>query len=241
MGKKRIKTAKRAEELKQAKLTRKRNRKIITVSVASAVLVLILIIAIVSGIERPIVFKYDKGAYIDPETQKTYCPADTSTYLIKTECYPDNFYGKMDGNNVYTIPGVKNKEWLVRQLSDDLYQLYYEESVHLPSISEFKANGLYLFVDAPLIFNRVEITEKAVLDNVVSLLTGGEKTELLEDFKESYSIRFFSDEYEHMYYCVEYIVVESGSYFYDHLSGSYIYANGLLDSYLDELRENSGE
>ncbi len=239
MGKERNTLKKLAK--KQAKLDKKRRIRNAVVIAVCAVIALIAVIAICVPKNEGVVFKYKKGAYVDPTTDKTYCPADMSAYLIKTEFYEKNLYGYMDGDKVYKIPGVKNNKWLVRRLTADLYELYYEENELLPSISEFEPTELYLFVDAPLILYREEIKNETELDNIVSILTSGESVEDPGEFIETYSIRFVSEKYSHMYFCFEYVITESGSYFYDHLSFSYIKANGVLDGYVASLKENSGE
>lgn len=240
MGKNKKNSLKR-ERNQKAKLKRQRRKRLTLIIAFAALIIAVTVVAIIVNNPPERVFKYDKGAYIDPDSGKTYCPADTSAYLIRTEFYKSNYYGKMDGDRVYTIPGVKNKSWLVRKLTDDLYQLYYEESVTLPTISEFEAAGLFLFIDSPLIINREEITDKTKIDSIVSLLTNGEKLEKIEGATEIYSIRFVSEKYGHMYFCFEYVMTENGSYFYDHLSFSYIKSNGILDEYAASLKENSGE
>ncbi len=226
---------------KQARADRRRREKNTVIFVVCGLMLFFAVIAIFPTIRDERTFIYDEGAYIDPSNGKTYCPADMSAYLIKTEFYEDNLYGTMKGDKVYTIPGVKGKSWLVRCLAEDLYQLYYEENVLLPNISEFEPNVMYLFVDAPVIFYREEIKDETELDNIVSILMNGEKTEDPGEFDEAYSIRFVSEKYGHMYFCFEYVITESGSYFYDHLSFSYIKANGILDGYVESLKEQSGE
>ncbi len=226
---------------KQARADKKRREKNTVVFVVCGLLAFFAVIAIFPSIRNERTFIYDEGAYIDPSSGKSYCPADMSAYLIKTEFYEKNLYGYMGKDKVYTIPGVKGKSWLVRRLTKDLYELYYEESALLPSISEFEASEMYLFVDAPLILYREEIKDKTELDNIVSTLVNGEKVENIGEFTETYSIRFVSEKYSHMYFCFEYVITENGSYFYDHLSFSYIKANGILDGYVESLKENSGE
>ncbi len=233
-------THKKNSEMK-AKLDRKRREKNTVVFVICGLILMFAVIAIFPSIRDERTFIYDKGAYIDPSSGKTYCPADMSAYLIKTEFYEKNLYGYMDGDKVYKIPGVKGNKWLVRCLTADLYELYYEENELLPSISEFEPNEMYLFVDAPLILYREEIKNETELDNIVSILVSGERLENVDEFIETYSIRFVSEKYSHMYFCFEYIITESGSYFYDHISFSYIKANGILDGYVASLKENSGE
>ncbi len=243
MSKKKARNTLKKEAAKKAKLDKKKRTQRLSVIIAIAVIAVIAMIAIFMPKSNGVIFKYKEGTYIDPTTDKVYCPTDTSTYLIKTEFFKNNYYGKMGKHKVYTIPGVKNKDWLVRQLTDDLFELYHEESVHLPEISEFEATELYLFVDAPVIFYREEIKNESEIDNIVSILTNGEKVndEDTGEFLETYSIRFVSEKYDHMYYCVEYVITESGSYFYDHLSFSYIKANGILDGYVESLKEQRGE
>ena len=240
MSKKKARNTLKKEAARKAKLDKKQRKNVIA-AVAFTVIAVVAIVAIFMPKSDGVVFKYKKGAYVDPTTDRVYCPADTSAYLIKTEFYDSNYYGKMGDYKVYTIPGVKNKDWLVRRLPNDLFELYYEENVLLPSISEFEPNEMYLFVDAPVIFYREEIKDEAELDNIVSILTNGERVEKIGEFTDAYSIRFVSEKYGHMYFCFEYVMTEDGSYFYDHLSFTYIKANGILDGYVASLKENTGE
>lgn len=235
MAKERNTLKKMAE--KKIRADRRRREKNTVIFVVCGLMLFFAVIAIFPAIRNERTFIYEDGAYIDPSNGKTYCPADMSAYLIKTEFYEDDLYGTMRGDKVYTIPGVKGRNWLVRQLDDDLYELYYEENVLLPSISEFEASEMYLFVDEPLILYREEIKDKTELDNIVSALVNGEKTESIGEFNETYSIRFVSEKYGHMYFCFEYVITDNGSYFYDHLSFSYIKANGMLDGYVESLKE----
>ena len=239
MGKEKNTLKKMAE--KKIRADRKRREKNTVVFVVCGLMLFFAVIAIFPAIRNERTFIYDDGAYIDPSNGKTYCPADMSAYLIRTEFYEDDIYGTMRGDKVYTIPGVNDKSWLVKYLSEDLYQLYYEENTVLPSISEFEPNEMYLFVDTPLILYREEITDKTELDDIVSVLVNGERTDDPIEYSETYSIRFVSEKYSHMYFCFEYYVTDDGSYFYDHLSFSYIKANGMLDSYVESLEEQIGE
>ena len=111
----------------------------------------------------------------------------------------------------------------------------------LPTILEFEAKGIYLFVDAPVIFNREEITDMTTVDSVVTMLTNGETVPSIGEINEIYSLRFISDKYSHMYFCFDYITTDDGSYFYDHLSLSYVKANGILDGYVASLEGKIGE
>lgn len=238
MSKERNTLKKRSE--KQARVDKRRKERNAVIIVVCALMLFFAVIAIFPSIRDERTFIYDKGTYIDPSNGKTYCPADMSAYMVKS-IYEKDLYGYMDGDKVYKIRGVKNDSWLVRRRAKDLYELYHEESVSLPSISEFEPNELYLFVDAPLVFYREEIKEKTEIDNIVSILVSGEKIEKIGEIRENYSICFISEKYSHMYFCFEYVVTDEGSYFYDHLSFSYIKSNGILDGYLEALRENGSE
>ncbi len=239
MGKNRN-TAKKAEK-RQARLASKKRTRVAVIIVISVLLLLFGVLLIFSGIEKDVTFVKKNGGYTDPSTGKIYYAADISAYEIRTEFYEKDYYGKMDGDKVYTIPGVKNEEWLVRCLESDLYELYYEESVALPEISDFEASELYLFVDAPVILSR-ETVKGEDLDKVVDLLTGGTdagKPTAIET--DRYSIRLVSEKYEHFYYCCRLIVTDSGSYLYDYPSGAYIDCGEILDGYVESLKEALGE
>lgn len=241
MSKKKTKNTEKKASLRKARTDAKRRQRNVFIAVACGLLAFFALIAIFPSIRDLRTFIFEEGKYIDPSNGKVYCAADISAYEIRTEFFPENLYGTMGGDKVYTIPGVKGKKWLVRHLSDNLFELYYEEKVHLPNISEFEPTELYLYVDAAIVLSREDITDETELKNIVSILMNGEKLDKPEGINEVYTLSFISEKYSHMYFCFEYVVTENGSYFYDHISFSYIKANGILDGYVAKLKGNSGE
>lgn len=186
-------------------------------------------------------FVSEDGKYIDPSNGLTYIPADVSAYEIISELYEDDLYGQMNGDDVYFIPGAPPRKWLVRALTDELYQIYYEENELLPDLEAFKPKALYLYEDSKIIFDRQEVTNKDELDLITEIFKNGERVDTPDGIKASYNIRFVSEQYNWLYFCARYVMTENGSYLFDHLTSSYINANGILDSYVDALIGNNDE
>ncbi len=241
MSKNKARNARQKNETKNARLKQKKRSRNAVIIVSCGLIFLFALLLVFPNIRSEVKFVKDSGGFTDPRNGKEYYPADISAYEIRTEFYPENFYGRMDGDKVYTIPGVKGNKWLVRQLGDSLFELYYEKNVTLPEIDEFEASGLYLFVDSTIILSREEITDKAELENIVSVIAEGERADRPFEINETYSLRFISEKYGHIYFCFEYLLTDEGSYFFDHVSSSYIKANGVLDKYVESLKEKSGE
>lgn len=233
-------TAKKAREKNERRAAKKRSR-ITVIAVVCGLAILFGILAVFSVIPSKVKFVSEDGRYIDPSNGLTYIPADVSAYEIIAELHEEDLYGLMNGDDVYVIPGAPSRKWLVRVLAEELYEIYYEENEILPDLELFKPKALYLFEDSLVIFDRQEVTDKDALALITEMFKNGERVSTPDGIKASYNIRFVSDQYSWLYFCARYVVTESGSYFFDHLTNGYINAGGILDTYVDALIGNNDE
>ena len=233
-------TAKKAREKNERRAARKRSRNTV-IAVVCGLVILFGIIAAFSGLPSKVKFVSEDGKYIDPSNGLTYLSADVSAYEVVSELQKDDIYGQMNGDDVYVIPGAPSRKWLVRALTEELYEVYYEENELLPDLEAFKPKALYLYEDSKIIFDRQEVTDKDELALITDMFKNGERVNKPEEIKASYNIRFVSDQYGWIYFCARYVVTENGSYFFDHLTNGYINADGILDPYVDALVGNNDE
>ncbi len=233
-------TVKKTREKNERRAAKRRSR-ITVIAVVCGLAILFGILAVFSVIPSKVKFVSEDGRYIDPSNGLSYIPADVLAYEIISELHEDDLYGQMNGDDVYVIPGAPSRKWLVRALTKELYEVYYEENEILPDLELFKPKALYLYEDSKIIFDFQEVTNKNELDLITEIFKNGERVGAPDGIKESYNIRFVSDQYSWLYFCARYVVTENGSYFFDHLTNGYINADGILDSYVDELTKNNDE
>ena len=239
MGNKRRGTAAK-EAKKREKKALKRRREGIAAVIFCVILALAAVLIVVFS--RPRYAEFDKGDgfYTNTLNKKKYIAADFDVYELSSEFTEDEYYGTMEDYKVYKIPGVSEDKWLVRMLDEELFEIFYEENETLPALSEFDADLMYLFVDANIIINYEEIADADTIAAAIDIIENGEEILRLDGITESYKIRFKSDKYRWFYMCCEYVVTESGSYFLDYSTYTYKDAKGLLDDYVEILRENEG-
>ncbi len=233
-------TAKKAREKNERRAAKRRSR-ITVIAVVCGLVILFGILAVFSEIPSKVKFVSDNGRYIDPSNGLSYIPADVSAYEIISELHEDDLYGLMNGDEVYVVPGAPSPKWLVRALTEELYEVYYEENELLPDLEAFKPKALYLYEDSKIIFDRQEVTDKDKLSLIVEIFKNGERVGTPDGIEASYNIRFVSERYSWLYFCARYVVTENGSYFFDHLTSGYINADGILDSHVDALIGNNNE
>lgn len=233
-------TVKKIREKNERRAVKRRSR-ITVITVVCGLAILFSILAVFSVIPSKVKFVSEDGRYIDPSNGLSYIPADVLAYEIMSELHEDDLYGQMNGDDVYVIPGAPSRKWLVRALTKELYEVYYEENEILPDLELFKPKALYLYEDSQIIFDRQEVTDKDALALITEMFKNGKRVGTPEGIKASYNIRFVSDQYGWLYFCARYVVTENGSYFFDHLTSGYINADGILDSYVDALIGNNDE
>lgn len=224
------------EEKKKRLEQKTRSRKTV-IFVAVAIILLFGVLAVFEVIPLSVKFQEKDGTYTDPSTGKVYLPADFSVYELCGEYYPDEVYGTMSGDNVYVIKDVSKSKWLIRKHSDDLFTLYYEQTQILPSLFELEADKILICTDGGVVSVEAKVENSEHIAAVLQAIEKNERADKPDGAVRSYNLRFMSEKYPWLYYCVKYTVNEIGGYFYLYDENVYIKAGAVLDSYIEGIEE----
>lgn len=226
---------------KQAKreALKKRKRTMLTVvfSAAGAGLLLTIVLAIVLNLPHYAAFKQNADTYVDGDTGITYRMAPTGSFEPVT--YYNRVYGKLNGYPVHEIKGADKKEWLAVEIYDGVCDILCADGVTLPTLDAFGSSRILVCVDGETEVDCLtKVTDAADIAAVVGEITEGKTAEALTSHSGVFTLRFESETYPWLYYCVKYVVGSDGNCcYYDYFSGSYIKASALVNEYIIEVLE----
>lgn len=169
---------------------------------------------------------YKDGKYTDSAHNIDYENASVSYEPVSegTE------YARFNKTVLYTIPGAEPTEWLAEKY-EGIGSVFYSEDVVLPSLSEFEANKILIFVSG---FNNLavaSINDAEVISELTDILANGEQTEA-QNTDKSYSLKIASDKYPFIYYNLVYIISADGERFvYDRGTKRTVAVGTLIDKY----------
>lgn len=169
---------------------------------------------------------YKDGKYIDSAHHIQYENASVS-YEPVSEGTEYALYNK---TVLYTIPGAEPTEWLAEKY-EGIGSVFYSENTVLPSLSEFEAARISIYVSG---FNKLPVAsvdDAEVIAELTDILANGEQTEA-NNTDNSYSLKIASDKYPFLYYNLVYIISsDGGRYVYDRGTKRTVAVGTLLDKY----------
>lgn len=223
------KQQKKAERIERKR--RIRNRVII---ICSVLLILIITAVIIISTPKKIVFTDKDGDFVDPTTGVTFVPVTPFVYEAN-DVFDDSdkVYGYMDGDEVYTIKGASKKEWLARKLTEGLYTIYCAESITPPELDTFACDSVTIWEDDYVNVLRGTVSDEKSISAVISEYLSSEPREKPENIKAVYNLRFTSEEYPFLYYCVKFVRTENSDYYCSHEDGEYYSASDIISSVLE--------
>ncbi len=122
--------------------------------------------------------------------------------------------------DLHEIEDMDADSWVATEEGDVLYA----DGVHLPSLAEMTPDGMLICVEATTIKVIHEIVESSVLSTIVNDYTGNQSVEYpASPFLRTYRLRFTSEAYEGLYYCLTY-----GEYAEDYVLGGVNYGKYFL-------------
>ena len=224
--------ADRKAERKKQKI---RNRNIIIIVTAVC---LIAIIAVVYIAKMPHYAKIEAEGdrYVDRSTGIYYLAAPQNYEPVS---YTQKPYGKLSGNYVYPLTGKSTSEWLAEyiMLSDNYYActgVYYREDITLPALEDFYPNRIQVCRDnSKAVVRMADIQDTDDVESIVHRLLNAEEAEYPESSEAVYTLRISSPRYSWIYYNINYIVSESGRYYYDRGTGRCVEADDIVARYLE--------
>ena len=212
---------------------RRRNKKIIiTVSIiAAAVLFLAIYIA---KMPDKVTFKKTDDGFLDQKTGITYTFVTPYVYEPKRVYSDEEFvYGTMDGDEVYEIEGADTKKWLARKLPTGVITVYCATDITPPELNEFEADSVTVYEEDVFAIEIASITDKNDVSEVVSEYCGGNEVSKPDNVKKVYNLRFSSEKYPFLYYCVQFVEAEDGYYYCSHDNGKYYTASDIISDVLN--------
>lgn len=226
---------------KRQKRTEKESRRSSNIKTAVTVTVIsVLMIAsmlIMLFMPGKVILRNVDGAYVDPSTGIVYRAATPLVYEPKSVYADDkDIYGVMDGDNVYEIEGIGTDRFLARELYRGLVTVYHAENIEMPTLEEFEAVGVIVFEDGAISLEQTRITEKDKVLSVVKDFTDGNEVPKPEGITDTYNLRFESEKYPFLYYCVMLVRTGEGDFYCDHESGKYYPASDIIGDAVDAAK-----
>lgn len=221
-------TNKKLQKKAEREEKRRRTRRSIVI-IGAVIFAVVLTAVMILTMPRQIKFKNNNGVYTDPTTGVKY--VCLTPFVYEPNLVHDyEVYGTMDGDNVYRIDQADHKLWLARVNSAGIVTVYSAEGVTPPDLSSFNADTLSVFEEDALIVERGKITDKETVSAVVTEYSEGVAVMKPESIIKTYNIRFYSDEYPFLVYCVKYVYAESGYYYCSHENNEYYPASDIVAS-----------
>jgi len=153
-------------------------------------------------------------------------------------------YAKYDGCFLYPMEGVSPTQFLAYEVTEGIYDIYYNEELTLPTLSDDIWSGIDVCIDqtlTPQCF--LTLSEKNKVVTVQDEILNGKTVEVLEGTVDGiFNLRFTTKTYPFLYFCVKYITTEEGyNYYYNYLTDTYITAGDTLDEALRDYAEGAEE
>lgn len=221
----------KAERKKQQ--VRKRNLIIIICAVCLAAAAAVWVIATMPHYAK---IEAEGKRYVDRSTGIYYLAAPDNYEPVS---YTQRPYGKLSGNYVYPITGKSTSEWLAEYilLSDDYYActaVFYREDISLPALEDFYPNRIQVCRDnSRAVVRMADIQNAGDVESIVNRMLNAPEAEYPDSSVAVYTLRISSPRYSWIYYNINYIVTDSGRYYYDRGTGRCVEADDIVAGYLE--------
>jgi len=158
--------------------------------------------------------KYKDGKYIHGKTNTAYIAAPLNYEPIEV----GEEYAKFGESSICEVVGQDPTSWLAIGV-EDIPSLLYSDKIALPSLADFSADKISVYATQNISLLTGEVSDKAVIDAVVSHLANGENTVLPPSLSLVRELKFSSSAYAGIVYTVMYAETADGeSYLYDRSS-----------------------
>lgn len=224
--------ADRKAERKKQKI---RNRNIIII-VAAVCLIAIIAVVYIARMPHYAKIEAEGDRYVDRSTGIYYLAAPQNYEPVS---YTQKPYGKLSGNYVYPLTGKSTSEWLAEYilLSDNYYActgVYYREDISLPALEDFYPNRIQVCRDnSKAVVRMADIQDENDVDSIVHRILNAPDAEYPDSSEAVYTLRISSPRYSWIYYNINYIVSDSGRYYYDRGTGRCVEADDIVAGYLE--------
>lgn len=182
-------------------------------------LLLVALLLLTSCAKLP-ALKYDGEKYTNPKTGISYLPAPTcyqAASLDEDAEIARVVQKGVDDIVLYAVGGVNT----TKLLTDSTYTLYHAEDYALPTLAQMKPHTAYITQTIELSWAVAEITNAEEIGALITALDGQKGFPAQEIdvtlSKEGYDLKFASNSYDGIYYCVTYWQFEEDVLIYEEI------------------------
>lgn len=117
------------------------------------------------------------------------------------------------GMRLYTLPDMDADAWLAAEDGT----VFYADGVTLPTLAEMAPTAVYVYTNDEAAVMKAEITDADVVAGLVAACAEdkGGSFSSAATLSSEYSVRFASEQYPGLYYCLRYVEYEDAYYLYD--------------------------
>lgn len=135
---------------------------------------------------------------------------------------------------LYTIGECDPEEWLTTEFSGAATLVYYSSDITLPSLAEMKPDTMYFCEQGETVnaIHTVTAEDSSIIADIIALLSDDTlENEIWPrgDVSETYQLKFYSSDWEAIYYNVVYAVGQNGNYLYDRVNDRCVLAGDILN------------
>lgn len=211
----------------------------------AAILLLISMIFLVSC-SRTVKMKFsDDGTLTGGNSEYRYAPVGYEP------TYQGEEYAVIKGTleeKLYRIGSCDPEKWLTTEYSGAATLVYYSTDITLPTLSEMAPVSCFvceqdinsfsvctLGVEAESADSASVESERETIAALVSAIAENDEEQIWprSDVSESYSLKFYSPDWEAIYYNVTYAICGDEKVLHDSVTGNTVLIGGLLDEYLE--------
>lgn len=187
-----------------------------------------------------------KAAY----NEKSQLVADNGvTYNYANVGYQPTFQGAEAGlidsplkEKLYAIGDIDTEKWLTTEYAGFATTVYYAEGIDLPTLSELSPTLCYICEEDETVISQYTLgggdltdvdEERDIINKIISMV--GDESLEAEMWPrlsgESYVLKFYSEDWPAIYYCLEFAREGENGYVYDYLSKKCINIGSILEGY----------
>ncbi len=208
----------------------------------SLILALALLFLVSCGSEKTVKAVYNDKSQLEAENGVTYnyAPGGYQPTNQGSE------YGLIDNvmqEKLYAVGDIDPKKWLTTEYAGFATTVYYAESITLPTLSELSPDLCYICEEGETVISHYTLgsgelenidDERELIKKIISLV--GDESVEAEMWprafgEESYVLKFYSEDWPAIYYCLEYVREGGNGYVYDYISKKCINVGNILEGY----------
>lgn len=202
---------------------------------------LLLTCLFISSCSRTVKLSFnEEGMLSDGTSSYRYAPVGYEP------TYQGEEYGVIKGTleeKLYKIGTCDPKLWLTTEYSGAATLIYYSSEITLPTLSELKPEKCFACDQDSSTFSVFVLGENkasakedaAVIEKAVELLSSDSADEIWPraDVSYTYDLKFYSSDWEAIYYNVVYAVCDGGNFLYDRVTEKCVEVGDLFVSYYE--------